>query len=188
MASAKIARRVKRNSAGQFVPLGRISPGDRFGRLTAVSFSHRNASGQACWLCKCTCGETCVTRQSRLIGGVTRSCGCYRLELHTKHGFARRGKVVPEHKAWREAIARTTNRNNKGWPYYGGRGIRVCPRWLASFAAFFKDVGPRPSPAHSLDRIDNDGGYEPGNVRWATKKQQANNRRKAARTRWTIGP
>jgi hypothetical protein len=72
---------------------------------------------------------------------------------------------------------RCLNRNREDWPDYGGRGIKICERWLASFLDFFADVGPRPGPEYSIDRINNDGNYEPGNVRWATIKQQANNRR-----------
>jgi hypothetical protein len=94
-----------------------------------------------------------------------------------RHGSARAGKKTPEFKIWCGMRNRCQNPNEPAYRYYGGRGIRVHPEWDRDFAAFLRDVGPRPSPAHSLDRIDGDGHYEPGNVRWATPAQQANNKR-----------
>jgi len=94
-----------------------------------------------------------------------------------KHGCARRGEMTPEYSTWSLMIQRCEDPSSDRYGYYGGRGISVCPKWRTSFAAFLEDVGPKPSPAHSLDRIDPNGNYEPGNVRWATKKEQARNRR-----------
>lgn len=94
-----------------------------------------------------------------------------------KHGHALGSGKSPEYRCWRWVMARCYNRKSRNYPRYGARGIRVCPEWRRDFLAFFAHVGPRPSPQHSLDRFpDNDGNYEPGNVRWATAEEQARNR------------
>jgi hypothetical protein len=102
------------------------------------------------------------------------------------HGYARRDKVHPLHRVWREMIQRCTNKNNVRYEDYGGRGIRVCDRWIESFEVFLKDMGPRPPgkgqggrSLYSVDRKNNDGNYEPGNCRWATTKEQARSSRRA---------
>lgn len=94
----------------------------------------------------------------------------------SKHGMT----DTQEYMAWEGAKARCSNRNKESWPRYGGRGIRMCEEWRNSFLAFYLWVGPKPSPEHSIDRIDNNGDYEPGNVRWATMQQQVANRRPSA--------
>jgi len=94
----------------------------------------------------------------------------------TRHG----GTKWPEYAVWNTMNARCTNPKNENYPRYGGRGIRVVPEWADSFARFIADVGRRPSDAHSIDRINNDGNYEPGNVRWATSTEQARNRSDSA--------
>jgi hypothetical protein len=114
------------------------------------------------------------------MSGKTRSCGCLGREVRiarlTTHGHARQGAQTAEYRAWCGIIERCGNPNNPAYQYYGGRGITVDPRWL-DFSAFLADVGLRPSPAYSVDRIDNALGYAPCNVRWATRSQQAQNRR-----------
>lgn len=99
--------------------------------------------------------------------------------MHLKHGYARKDKALrfAEYGIWAGIIKRCENRNNHAYPRYGGRGIGICAEWRHDFPAFLAHVGPRPSPVHSVDRINNDGNYEPGNVRWATPTDQARNRR-----------
>lgn len=110
-----------------------------------------------------------------------KSCGCMRAKAlklsNTKHGFCGKGNIHPtEYTSWREMKTRCYNKNNKSYKNYGARGIKVCDGWLNSFENFYIDMGPKPK-GYSLDRINNDGDYEPSNCRWATALQQANNRR-----------
>lgn len=138
-------------------------------------------------LARCDCGiEKIVVLKNiyRRQSTGCKACACRRKA--TKHGSARVGNQTPEYRAWCSMITRCTNQNREKWNNYGGRGISVCKRWRDSFSAFLADVGPRPSSAHSLDRINNDGDYEPGNVRWATAVQQANNRRPRSSRRRVI--
>lgn len=99
------------------------------------------------------------------------------LPWRTTHGHTANRKATPEYTAWLAMIDRCTNPKCVGFKRYGGRGITICERWRRDFAAFFADVGPRPAPKHSLDRKDNNGNYEPGNVRWATRTEQNRNKR-----------
>lgn len=154
--------------------------GERFGRLSVIGVS-RDTRKKA--LCRCDCGDSAIVRIDHLKSGRSRSCGCLRREVtrqnKTRHGMARRGRRrSPEYAIWSQMIERCHNPNNDGYPMYGGRGIAVCDKWRRSFESFFSHVGRRPSDSHSIDRIDVDGDYEPGNVRWATAKEQGRNTRR----------
>lgn len=144
--------------------------GQRFGRLIVLSLYRRGSSGvHSRWLCLCDCGQTRVASGSSLKRGRTTSCGCGRI-THGSWGS-------PTYRSWHMMLQRCTNPRNTHYAYYGGRGITVCERWL-KFENFLADMGERPLGT-SIDRIDVDGNYEPGNCRWATPKQQMNNRRRS---------
>ena len=150
-----------------------------FGLLTVVRKAAPMCGGRSAWECRCACGQSkCVLTQS-LQAGRSRSCGC----IQRTHGDSSRSGAgeAPEYSVWLGLRARCSNPKNKLFRYYGGRGISVCDRWSGphSYEIFLADVGRRPSSKHSLDRIDNNLGYEPSNVRWATRTQQMRNTRRS---------
>lgn len=154
--------------------------GQRFSRLVVISRAE-SVKGFAQWRCVCDCGNETVAKGAKLRAGRTKSCGCARAEHIASLGEKSRKwhsneQKTPEYRAWTAMRYRCGNPNSSSWNHYGGRGIKVCPQWN-DFKVFLADVGRRPSPKHSLDRINNDGHYEPGNVRWATIVEQANNKR-----------
>lgn len=148
-----------------------------FGRWHVISFSHTTNIGHAYWNCVCECGTHRAVSGTSLIRGSSKSCGCFNreraIECSTKHGKCH----TPEYRVWKKLLRRCYEQNDKSYHNYGGRGIAVCDQWRNSFESFINDMGTRPSKNHSIDRIDNDGNYEPNNCRWATPKQQSRNRR-----------
>lgn len=184
--------------------------GQRFANLTAIAKVGKSRNGQAVWLWRCGCGTEKAILATSVLTGNTASCGCLRPQApirqvqcascgahfetkrptkkfcsnrcvgdHKKsHGmcFPR----TPEYAAWCNMIGRCNNKNDARYSSYGGRGIQVCERWR-KFENFLADIGLKPSKGLSLDRKDNDGDYEPGNCRWATAKEQANNTRRTRR-------
>jgi hypothetical protein len=154
--------------------------GQKFGRLTAVA-PDRTATGKVAWICKCDCGREHKVSAANLASAKgTKSCGCLASEAaaernrsRTSHGLT---KTKP-YTAWLSMKTRCLSPESQSYARYGARGITVCDEWVNSFEAFLRDVGNPPSVLHSLDRIDNNKGYFPGNCRWATPAEQSANRR-----------
>lgn len=151
--------------------------GKPYGRLRVLSRAE-NKGKHVSWRCRCVCGAETVVRAFALKCGGVQSCGCHQLkraiEVNTKHGKYR----TAEYRVWIGMVQRCTNPKHKMYALYGGRNIVVCEAWRRSFEAFLSDMGKRPSPKYSLDRVDTNGHYEPSNCRWATQKEQCRNTRR----------
>jgi hypothetical protein len=147
--------------------------GETFERLTVIGRG-RDRSNRSAWLCRCICGKTKSITAHELRAGKSRSCGCLRTELRIARSTTHGRSNTVEGSAFYAAKNRCTNPKSGAWKDYGGRGIKFLYKDIPEFIA---DVGMRPSPEHSLDRIRVNGNYEPGNCRWATDAQQMLNRR-----------
>lgn len=167
--------------------MSQLYPGQRIHRWTILSEGEpaRSKRGRARprWYCQCECGiEKLVLDQSlrlalRSEAGGSRSCGCLATERATKHAHNTSQRPTSEYMAWLAAKKRCFNPSSRSYRHYGRRGITMCVEWARSFRAFLRDMGPKPDPTYSLDRIDPNGNYEAGNCRWAAPEVQARNKR-----------
>lgn len=152
--------------------------GQRFGSLTGLRLDRdRTVRGRTYWLFRCDCGNEVSIARDKIRTGARTSCGCqtkHTGRFKTMHGMAH----APEYRAWRRILNYCYNEKTEHFQHYGGRGISVHADWVNDFQSFYTHVGPRPSPRHSIDRIDTNGDYAPGNVRWATHSRQMRNTRK----------
>ncbi len=157
--------------------------GKVFGRWTVIGDSGERRNKKVVWSCVCQCGTHKMVVGSNMVNGNSKSCGCWDREVAaqrlTTHGDCSGGVTTKERTAYTHMLSRCYNQNSKQFHDYGGRGISVCDEWRSNdgYAKFLAHVGRKPSDEHSIDRIDVNGNYEPGNVRWATTAEQARNKR-----------
>lgn len=157
--------------------------GHVFGKLTVIGRAINDPRPGWRWLCACECGNKVTVTGGNLVTDRTKSCGCLKGiragNLRRTHGRSK----TPEYAIWTTMIDRCENAQNKNYERYGGRGIRMCDSWRNDFTNFYNDIGPRPSPKHTVERINNDGPYSAENCKWATRREQGNN---TARNRFVL--
>lgn len=146
--------------------------GQTYGKWLVLSFSH-TTKAQTFWLCQCECGKQRTLDGSSLRRGQSHACKSCSQTIHGHSLFVRKS---PEYMTWQNMIRRCHKKSSRQYKNYGGRGIAVCDRWRTSFVNFLNDMGKKPSPLHSIERLNNDGNYEPGNCAWATRDVQSRNR------------
>ncbi len=169
-----------------------IEPGSCFWRWTVLEMTSEKA-GDGCvkYACRCQCGAVRNIKSSKLRAGESKSCGCYSRDMTSQrnkvHGLSRGPdkKKTSEYTSWDSMKARCNNPKHRAYKYYGGRGIVICKRWK-DYENFYKDMGSKPTPKHQIDRIDNDGNYDPSNCRWVTRLENMQNR-STSRTWFILG-
>lgn len=157
--------------------------GAQFDRLTVIGYAGKDSGRNTRWRCRCTCGQEIVAKRPHLMAGRTRSCGCLHDEMVVRRNKSRAIHGLghsSEYGTWLKMLARCTDPSSSAFANYGGRGITVCDRWH-DFQAFYADMGPKPTPAHTLERKDNERGYSLDNCCWATRQRQNRNRRDTVR-------
>ena len=151
----------------------------RYGKLTIVKEIEPLYNKKVRrFICKCDCGNEKIVMLTNLNNDSTKSCGCLNKELVSNRTKTHGDSGTPEHKTWKNMKRRCDYEKGSRWKHYGGRGIKVCDRWLNSYENFLKDMGRKPGPEYSIDRINVDGNYEPSNCKWSTPKEQSNNTRR----------
>lgn len=152
--------------------------GKRAGRLLVQSRDGSTSDGRAKWLCRCDCGNEVSVDGRNLRQGLTTSCGCFHKEVLRERNLSHGMSSSSTYGSYHAMKNRCLNENQEAFPRYGGAGVHICSRWLDSFENFLADMGEKPSDDHTLDRFPNvNGGYEPGNCRWATRAEQNRNKR-----------